>query len=194
MWLIAQPGFEPLLAFLGAIAAILASFAGEEHAPQGSLTRAEYAARLKKRLEDEQEFYIGLKAEGRLRSRFEGLKDYLGERTTPDEPEKPQPFGSIEAAIAAHTKPGEPPRFVLIGDPGSGKSTALRHVALTLVEAYRAAPEEERLPFWINLGDSRNPPDAGELVRQWWGEKREDRDDTRSRPEGRPPVAGCWTG
>jgi len=61
--------------------------------------------------------------------------------------------------------------FVLIGDPGAGKSTALRHLMLEAIARYRKSLGVEPLPVWINLGLSANPINADDLLAYWWGQQ-----------------------
>lgn len=69
--------------------------------------------------------------------------------------------------------PGQPehavskPRFVLVGEPGAGKSTALRKLFVMQAERYLNG-EDSRLPLWISLSRSRNPEKAEDLLEHWW--------------------------
>ncbi len=76
-----------------------------------------------------------------------------------------QTFDDIQQAVALHKG-----RFVLIGDPGAGKSTALRHLTTYSINDY-LEKRDNRLPVWINLGLSSNPVDAEELLQYWWDEQ-----------------------
>lgn len=68
----------------------------------------------------------------------------------------------IGQAVELHDK-----KFSLLGDPGAGKSTALRNIfskyALDYVE-----DRSSLFPLWINLGLSSNPPIADDLLWYWW--------------------------
>lgn len=63
------------------------------------------------------------------------------------------------------------PRFVLIGEPGEGKSSAIRTLVAQAIYNYRHSNGETPLPLWINLGFNHNPVDAGELIGYWWYEQ-----------------------
>ncbi|MBL8165553.1 MAG: HEAT repeat domain-containing protein [Anaerolineae bacterium] len=62
-------------------------------------------------------------------------------------------------------------RLALIGDPGAGKSTTLRHLMRQAIDDYKTNPDESRVPVWINLGEGANPIDGMALLQHWW-EKR----------------------
>lgn len=59
-------------------------------------------------------------------------------------------------------------RFVLIGQPGAGKSTTLRTLMKTAIKKYRHNKNSGPVPVWINLGLSDTPIDATELLDHWW--------------------------
>jgi HEAT repeat protein len=63
------------------------------------------------------------------------------------------------------------PRFVLIGEPGEGKSSAIRTLVAQAIYNHRHANGETPLPLWINLGFSENPVEASELIGYWWYEQ-----------------------
>ncbi len=60
-------------------------------------------------------------------------------------------------------------QFVIVGDPGTGKSTSLRYLASKAAQA-RLESKRVPLPLWIDLGSSANPPDAEQLLDYWWSE------------------------
>jgi HEAT repeat protein len=86
--------------------------------------------------------------------------------------------GELELVTAYHTETGifddiadvlqQHERFVLIGAPGAGKSTTLRHLWQVQAEQYLQDEFKEPLPLWVFLGRGDNPEDATELVSHWW--------------------------
>jgi hypothetical protein len=74
-------------------------------------------------------------------------------------------------------------QFVIVGEPGAGKTTVLKHLALAVIRS-RLNPDIETeslmatlydglrvpLPLWIDLGNSANPPDAEALLHYWWNQ------------------------
>jgi hypothetical protein len=109
----------------------------------------------------EEEWFVALAGDAVIESRFDAYSDAF---TTEKPGERLKEFGDIRQA-ADHFS-----RFVLVGDPGAGKSTVLRRLA---TDVARARLDTERtwhvpLPLWIDLGVSANPVDAGKLLRYWW--------------------------
>ncbi|MBZ0317428.1 MAG: HEAT repeat domain-containing protein [Anaerolineae bacterium] len=78
---------------------------------------------------------------------------------------KGHPFEDIQQAIELHKG-----RFVLIGEPGAGKSTTLRQLMIKAIHDYRLKTNP-RLPVWINLGLSGTPIHADDLLQFWWDEQ-----------------------
>jgi hypothetical protein len=81
------------------------------------------------------------------------------------DPERPAPaalatFEGIEQAAAQFGQ------FVLLGEPGGGKTTALRHLLRERAKA-RLAGQTHTVPLWVDLGCALNPVDAGELLHDW---------------------------
>jgi HEAT repeat protein/energy-coupling factor transporter ATP-binding protein EcfA2 len=71
-------------------------------------------------------------------------------------------FDSIDDAIEQYD------RFVLIGEPGMGKSTGIKNMMAQAIYNFRHSNGQTPLPLWINLGYSENPVDAAELIGYWW--------------------------
>jgi HEAT repeat protein len=74
-------------------------------------------------------------------------------------------FDSIDDVVEYYS------RFVLIGEPGEGKSSAIRTLTAQAIYNYRRSNGVTPLPLWINLGYSENPVDASELIGYWWYEQ-----------------------
>jgi HEAT repeat protein len=71
-------------------------------------------------------------------------------------------FDSIDDAVEQYH------RFVLIGEPGMGKSTGIKNMIAQAIYNHRHSNGQTPLPLWINLGYSENPVDAAELIGYWW--------------------------
>jgi len=78
---------------------------------------------------------------------------------------------AVEAPDPASLQ-GEPfPSLVLLGEPGAGKSTSLRHLGLTLLRAVLDNPSAH-LPLFVSLGDHAEgaPLDfLADQYRRWYG-------------------------
>jgi hypothetical protein len=90
---------------------------------------------------------------------------------------EPRTYDDIRAAVES-PDPASPrhapcPALVLLGQPGAGKSTSLRHLALTLLRAVLDDPSGH-LPLFVSLGDhaAGTPLDflAGQC-RRWYGDE-----------------------
>lgn len=120
----------------------------------------------------EREYFVALSGDTVIESRF----DAYDEAFTADQPgQRIHEYRNIADAVKDHKQ------FVIVGEPGAGKSTTLRTIAEAVVRAridrsiirdswlaglYGA--EGVPLPLWISLGDSNNPSDADQLLRYWW--------------------------
>jgi HEAT repeat protein len=78
-----------------------------------------------------------------------------------DEPDKKQqiPLSNIRDAVEKH------PRLVLIGDPGAGKTTTLRRLALDAARERHANPKTAPLPLLLYLPTWGDEPNPGDFVR-----------------------------
>jgi formylglycine-generating enzyme required for sulfatase activity len=74
-----------------------------------------------------------------------------------------EPLPDVTEAVRRH------PAFVLLGPPGSGKSTVLHRLALDTARQFLAAKEDDpwRLPLWLDLADYRDH-DPLQFVRERW--------------------------
>ncbi len=62
----------------------------------------------------------------------------------------------------------EMPAFVLIGEPGAGKTSILSHLALKSIYAYQADPETAPYPLLLNLVGWDDLADFQTFIRQHW--------------------------
>jgi HEAT repeat protein len=108
----------------------------------------------------EEKWFVELAGETAIQTRFDLYgADFGGEAR-----EKPvETFDDIRLAAQKFDQ------FVIIGDPGAGKSTSLRKIATDAVRDSQTK-QSNLLPLWIPLGFSENPVDAHELLRYWWHE------------------------
>jgi formylglycine-generating enzyme required for sulfatase activity len=102
------------------------------------------------------------------------LRFFRSTRPAPDDlfrREEEPTFDDIQAAVdapAPRSDSPEPfPAMVLLGDPGSGKSTSLRHLALAKLQVALSDPESAFLPLFVNLGDHASGSPGEFLVEQW---------------------------
>ncbi|MEM6529971.1 MAG: NACHT domain-containing protein, partial [Chloroflexota bacterium] len=72
---------------------------------------------------------------------------------------------SIQDAVNRYDR-----RFMLVGDPGAGKSMALRKLFLEQADR-RLESKDNYIPVWVNLGLSTNPVKVEELLEYWWTEQ-----------------------
>ncbi|NEP81808.1 MAG: NACHT domain-containing protein, partial [Okeania sp. SIO3B3] len=73
-------------------------------------------------------------------------------------------IASIENIVANHQK------FVLIGEPGSGKSTALKHIALSQAKEFLSNKFTAPMPFILELEFWSKDKSFDSFVRQQWQE------------------------
>ena len=120
----------------------------EKRYESGSIER--YLNGRLKEFEREQNLFVRLAGQARIKTRY----------TITDNQE--QFIENIEEALELFNQ-----RFVLIGDPGAGKSTTLRFLFTQYAQWYLDGISKIQ-PFWINLGLSDNPKDAEDLLNFWW--------------------------
>lgn len=119
----------------------------------------------------EHEQFVALAGNAVIPSRYDAYADAF----TTDRPgEKIHEYTDIAQAAAEHD------RFVIVGEPGAGKSTSLRHMAEAVVRVRLNTNEKHPawlpkdsvkppLALWVFLGDSQNPPEVDALLDLWWG-------------------------
>jgi hypothetical protein len=150
---------------VGLLAVIQAPDLWDRYKPQPKAARpaaADERQYLEGRLrafEQEEERFIALAGEA-IETRFEAYSAAF----TPNQPGQPlKEYMDIASAVRDYTQ------FVIVGDPGAGKSTSLRYLASQTAKQ-RLAGKRVPLPLWIDLGNSANPPDAEDLLDYWWSE------------------------
>lgn len=153
----------------------------EERAVMGAIPDAEvqYLTTLIADLESQQgvENYITLAGQAEIERRNPrtekridpSLALLLENKSRPDDfaPRPTEPIADIHEAVTKY------PKFVLIGDPGAGKTTTLRRLALEDTRArleWHASPNNNPppLPFLVYLPRWSNEPDAPAFVRNQW--------------------------
>lgn len=114
-----------------------------------------YLAGLLLKFKKEENYFVKLAGQTEIPSRFVSIE---GENHT-----------WRDLSVAAHVYDG---RFMLLGEPGAGKSTALRRLITEHIHQYQTDQYiQGRLPLWINLGVSGNPVKVEELLQMWWDEQ-----------------------
>jgi formylglycine-generating enzyme required for sulfatase activity len=128
-------------------------YARRQQAQRGDLARAE----------EEESVYISLQL--RFSRSTRAPQDDLFRKL-----EEPT-FDDIQAAVDAPAPRSDPPApapaMVLLGEPGSGKSTSLRHLALAKYRDVLSDPPSAHLPLFVNLGDHASGSPADFLAEQW---------------------------
>ncbi len=85
--------------------------------------------------------------------------------------------GDVRLTLAGDTAPqitpfaqvsADQPSFVLLGEPGAGKSAALERLALDAAFAFQAAPDEAPLPLWLSLADWAGDVSFSIFLRDSW--------------------------
>jgi len=158
------------------LAAVAQAVSGDLVPPADFARRArEYAARQRRdrrsptvRAEAEEPLYIPLAL--RFRRAILAPGDVLFRR-------EERTYGDIRAAVEAPdpaSPQGEPfPALALLGEPGAGKSTSLRHLGLALLRAVLDDPSAP-LPLFISLGDHAAGAPMDFLTGQyhrWYGDE-----------------------
>ena len=127
-------------------------FRSEKPSEGGSIV--DYLRGRLREFEKEHQWFVRLAGQAIIETRFTINEDefYLEKKS----------FDDIEEAVELFNG-----RFVLIGDPGAGKSTSLRFL-FTIYARWYLEGTSNILPFWINLGLSDNPPNVEDLLQFWW--------------------------
>ncbi len=121
---------------------------------------------------EEQTAFVALAGDAIIESRFDAYTNAFA----PEHPgDRLREYDDIAQAVRDFKQ------FVIIGDPGAGKSTTLRQIVSTIAHARLETPSPHKnwlnnlyrnipppLPLWMFLGDSQNPPAAKELLNYWW--------------------------
>ena len=150
---------EPLLAFIGAVAAIIEFLIRRDKFrtdPELQQTSVPIGART-------EEAYLNgrLRANQKEEERFIRLEGHY----SPEVSTKTYPLQDIDDALDKF-----PAGFVLVGDPGAGKTTMLRHLERKAINQFFKNRLDNRFPVWINLGLVDNPVDGMALLEHWWRE------------------------
>jgi formylglycine-generating enzyme required for sulfatase activity len=102
------------------------------------------------------------------------LRFFRSTRAAPDDlyrREEEPTFDDILDAVDAPQPRSDPPRpfpaMVLLGEPGSGKSTSLRHLARAKLQSAASDPASSYLPLFVNLGDHASGSPTDFLDGQW---------------------------
>jgi len=158
------------------LAALAQALSGDLVPPADFARRArEYAARQRRdqrsptvRAEAEEPLYVPLQLRFRRAILAPGDTLFRREERTYDDIRT-----AVEAPNPASLQ-GEPfPALVLLGDPGAGKSTSLRHLGLALLRAVLDDPSAP-LPLFVSLGDHAAGAPMDFLTGQyhrWYGDE-----------------------
>ncbi len=158
VWLIAQPGFEPLAGFLGGLAAVITSFFVDDRplTQPRPITDDDLRRNRGRLLDNVHRSWI----EGVLnRSLYGAELVKLGIMTRPEAVDMvlKQPGTKAEtlppntAIIDVFDKVGQ--ELLILGEPGAGKTTTLLELARELINRARLNPEEP-IPVVFNLSSS----------------------------------------
>ncbi len=154
-WVILSPGFEPLLAFLGGVVAIFSSFIVDDKSIAEVISREPSPETLKKNrarmLKNVHRYWV----EGVLEHSLHGAALMaLGMESKPDAVEQPLDWVLHGTWQADRDIPPETPitdifvevskRLLILGEPGSGKTTMLLELTRDLIAA---AEKNDKLPI-----------------------------------------------
>lgn len=126
---------------------------------KGEPNEADYLRGRLEVFQREEELFVRLAGETPIQSRFDSFAAETFNSHIPGE--KVKTYDDIAGVVDDYRQ------FILVGDPGAGKSTVLRHIAAEAMER-RLDSTVHPLPLWINLGSSDNPPEALKLIDYWW--------------------------